>query len=530
MEKQVYTGGKILTMEENVFAESVLVENGKIKAVGSNQDVLSLAKGAQLINLHGAVMIPAFIDAHSHISGYAFSLMQPSIEHAKDFSNIQKCIRDFIRKNGIQKGKWIQAKGLDPTQLREKRSPDKRILDEAAPDNPVLLQHQSGHNGVFNSMALRLLGVTPSTPSPEGGRIAVANGELTGYMEENAYLAYLQKLPTPSMEELSRNFQRAQEAYAGYGITTAQDGMLTGMLADIYACLCAEKKLWLDVVGYTGMAEKKLVLKKLEKYTEGYRDHFRLGGYKIFLDGSPQARTAWMRQPYEGAEDGYRGYGVMDDQAVRQSIEEALSEGKQILAHCNGDAAAEQYLKAFGAVLGADTAPKDIRPVMIHAQLLGRDQMESMKQLSMIPSFFIGHVYYWGDAHIANFGMERASHISPARSALRAGLPFTFHQDSPVTEPNMLESIWCAVNRVTRNGILLGEDETISPLEALKAVTKNAAYQYFEEKEKGSILPGKNADLAILDADPTACRPEDIRHIRVLETIKDGVTIYGGIG
>ncbi len=529
--EQLYVGGKILTMESraNRYEEAVLVENGRIKAVGPEESLKALGKRAERIRLHGAVAMPAFIDAHSHISGYAFSLLQASVEGAGSFSDIQASIRSFIQKNGIEKGKWVQVKGLDPTILKEKRIPDRHILDAAAPENPVLLQHQSGHTGVFNTMALKVLGVTADTPVPEGGRIAVENGEPTGYMEENAYMAYLQKLPMPSMEELERSFQRAQEIYASYGVATAQDGMVVSMLADIYRHLCANGKLWLDVVGYADFREKEAVLQKLRAYTDGYRDHFRLGGYKIFLDGSPQARTAWMREPYEGAEDGYCGYPVLKDEAVREYVRSAVSERKQLLAHCNGDAAARQYIGAFQNVLGKDGSAEDIRPVMIHAQFLGRDQLADMKKLGMIPSFFIGHVYYWGDSHIENFGMKRASCISPSGSALRAGLPFTFHQDSPVTEPDMLESVWCAVSRRTKDGELLGGEERISVLEALKAVTVHGAYQYFEENEKGSIRPGKRADLVILDRDPLETKQEDIRSIRVLETVKDGVPVFGSI-
>ncbi len=528
MEQQLYIGGKILTMEKEEYAEALLVENGKIKAVGTQEELEAMGRGAECIRLHGAVVMPSFIDAHSHISGYAFSLMQASVEGAGSFSDIQAVIREFIRKNHIEKGKWIQVKGLDPTSLIEKCPPDKRILDEAAPENPVLLQHQSGHTGVFNTMALRLLGVTAETPVPEGGRIVLENGEPTGYMEENAYLAYLQKLPVPTMEELEKNFQKAQEIYASYGITTAQDGMVVGMLADIYRYLCSNKKLWLDIVGYADFREKETLLKKLQAYMDGYKNHFRLGGYKIFLDGSPQARTAWMRQPYEGERE-YCGYPVLEDETVREYVQKALSEGKQLLAHCNGDAAARQYIEAFETVLKGRPEAENIRPVMIHAQLLGRDQIEAVKRLRMIPSFFIGHVYYWGDAHIENFGRDRAAHISPAGSALRAGIPFTFHQDSPVTEPNMLESAWCAVARRTKSGVLLGEDERISPMDALKAVTVYGAYQYFEEKEKGSIRPGKKADLVILDRDPAKIKTEEIRNIRILETIKDGEPIYGSV-
>ena len=168
----------------------------------------------------------------------------------------------------------------------------------------------------------------------------------------------------------------------------------------------------------------------------------------------------------------------------------------------------------------------DIRPVMIHAQLLGPDQLPKVKALGMIPSFFIAHIFHWGDIHIRNFGLERASNISPAGSALRLGIPFTFHQDSPVIRPNMAETLWCAVCRHTRQGILLGADQRIPVESALAAVTANAAWQYGEEGEKGSNTPGKRADLVILRQNPLKLPPEELKDLTVMETIKDGQSIW----
>ena len=216
---------------------------------------------------------------------------------------------------------------------------------------------------------------------------------------------------------------------------------------------------------------------------------------KHFLDGSPQGRTAWMRTPYLGEEKDYYAYGTQRDEQLQANLELALKDNMQILVHCNGDAACEQYINQYEKIKKKYEIENDIRPVIIHAQLLDRDQLNRVKNLNMIPSFFVAHVYYWGDIHIQNYGFERASRISLAKDALDKGIIFTFHQDSPVIKPNMLETIWCAVNRTTKDGILLGKDERISPMEALKAVTKNAAYQYFEENIKGTLKEGKLADL-----------------------------------
>ena len=169
---------------------------------------------------------------------------------------------------------------------------------------------------------------------------------------------------------------------------------------------------------------------------------------------------------------------------------------------------------------------KELRPVIIHGQLLGVDQLPEVKHLGFIPSFFIAHVYHWGDIHIENFGLARASQISPANSTLKENILLTFHQDSPVIKPDMLETLWCATNRLTKNGILLGKEEIIPIKEALKAITINAAYQYGEEDTKGSLVKGKNADLVILDQDPLEIDQKNLRDIKVLQTYKDGKLIY----
>jgi predicted amidohydrolase YtcJ len=376
--------------------------------------------------------------------------------------------------------------------------------------------------GLYNSAALLSLGVTDETPSPEGGNIGHDNGHLTGYMEENAYFTYAKKVPMPAPEELKDAYIRAQKLYASYGITTIQEGMLVTQMIPLYEMLSVSHALKLDLVAYPDMDAFDAANKKFPQSVGKYGSHIRLGGLKIFLDGSPQGRTAWMRTPYKGEDVSYCGYGTLKDEDVCLAFRTAAQHRVQLLAHCNGDAAAAQMIRCLAREEKDYPILKELRPVMIHAQLLGPDQIPEAASLGIIASFFVAHVYHWGDTHIRNFGMERASMISPAASALKAGLLFTFHQDSPVIMPDMLETVWCAVNRKTKAGIVLGEKEKIPTAEALKAVTLNAAYQYSEENEKGSILPGKKADFVILDRNPVETPPEDLRKIKVLQTVKGG--------
>ena len=280
------------------------------------------------------------------------------------------------------------------------------------------------------------------------------------------------------------------------------------------------------MIGYLDIRNAELLKEKFANCLKRYNNHVKMGGYKTFLDGSPQGRTAWMRTPYLGNEKDYYAYGVQKDEEIESKFEKALREDMQILVHCNGDAASQQFLNQYRIAKERTHSNNNIRPVMIHAQLLAEDQLDDLKALGIMPSFFVAHVYYWGDIHIKNYGMERASKISLAKSAQDKGILYTFHQDAPVIDPNMLETIWCAVNRITKSGVLLGEDERVSPLDALKAVTKNAAYQYFEEDIKGTLKEGKLADLVILDKNILKVDPMEIKDIQVLETIKEGETIF----
>ena len=524
--KKLYHNGTVLTMAQERTAEAVLTQNGVILAVGKKEDISAMAGNAQWEDLEGRTLMPAFIDAHSHLTSYANSFLQADLEGSADFGELADRIKRFISENGIRPGEWVIASGYDNNTLKEKRHPLLRVLDESSPQNPLVLNHASGHAGVFNSLALEKLGVTPETSSPEGGRIGRENGTLTGYMEENAFFTYLKKVPSPDFSALAEAYMKAQRSYASFGIATVQEGMMVKQMIPMHRMLRDTGRLFLDCVAYAAPLDAEEITQAFPDAVKRYDGNYKIGGYKIFLDGSPQARTAWMREPYVNGEPGYRGYGTMKDEEVLSAFLKACENKMQLLAHCNGDAAAQQYIDAAQRAGGKADVSR-IRPVMIHAQLLGQDQLSAVKGLGIIPSFFVAHVYHWGDTHVINFGEQRASKISPAASAKKQDIPFTFHQDAPVIAPNMLETVWCAANRVTKAGRLLGQDERISVYDALKAVTVNAAHQYFEEDKKGSIEPGKNADFVMLDKNPLDVPAEQIRDIRVIKTIKRDKCIFG---
>lgn len=527
MSEKLFFNGDILTMEAKLKEEAVLIKDGKITFVGALSEAEELAgTDVERIDLEGKTLLPSFIDAHSHFSGYANSLLQVNLSEVCSFEEIKEKIQNFILEHKVEKEKWIIAKGMDPNNLEEQRVPDMEILDEAAPDNPVVCQHQSGHSGIFNTKALENLGITCDTLEPEGGRIGRCDNRLTGLLEENAFAEYIRKVPMPPRGELYKAFEDAQKRYLSYGITTAQEGFVVPELVQPIRYLQMSKTLKMDLVGYADINNRKEILKWFKNCTKKYDNHFRLGGYKFFLDGSPQNLTAWMLKPYVSSTSGSCGIPIYTDQEVENYLEMAINDNMQVLAHSNGDAACDQYIAMYKKALEKTKKKYDIRPVIVHAQFLKPNQLGDVKGLKMIPSFLAAHVYYWGDSYIKNVGKECADKISPANSAQKMNIPFTFHQDSPVVKPDILETVWIAVNRITKAGQLLGKEEAIEPLEALKAVTINAAYQYFEETVKGSIKVGKNADFVILDKNPLEVDKMQIKGIRVMETIKDGETVY----
>lgn len=523
--KKIYYNGSIITMENNKIVDTVLIEDDLIKSVGLKEEIIKNNADAQLIDLNGKTMLPAFIDAHSHFSATANSFLQVSLEETTSVEEIIKRINSFIEINNMKENQWIVGKGYDHNDFINKKHPTCFQLDNVKGNFPIIIQHKSGHAGVFNSKGLELMDININTKSPSGGVIGKDKDKLTGYIEENAFMKYLKKIPMASGEELFNAFCMAQERYLSYGITTVQEGMMVSQVAPLYEALIDKKIINLDVVGYSAVDSVEIFKDKFSKSIKKYDNNFKVGGYKIFLDGSPQARTAWMRKPYLNDEM-YLGYGTMEFKDVCDAVREAAKNNMQILAHCNGDAAAKQYIDAIDKIKNEGYDVAGIRPVMIHAQFLDRDQLDKVKELGIIPSFFVAHVYYWGDVHISNFGLDRASRISLSASSLKKDIKFTFHQDSPVIEPNMIETIHVSVNRVTKKGISLGKDERIPVYEALKAVTINAAYQYFEEDKKGSIEVGKKADFVILDKNPLEIPIENIKEIKVVETIKDGNTLY----
>ena len=526
---KIYHNGPIITMEDDARRADVLIEEaGRILYVGGRAGAEALIDDtAEWVDLAGHTLLPAFLDAHSHISETAMLLKSANLKEAACFADIVAILQDYVRTHDVSAMPFVVGLGYDHNALREQRRPDKSLLDAAFPDLAVVIVHTSMHMCVANSRMLALLGVDAQTPTPEGGAIGRVAGsnEPDGYLEETAFNP-VYDMVCKELAVTADDIARTQYHYIQHGILTIQEGATDAPL--VAACREAADagKLVCDLVAYPALNFGRGVG---EAFTENadcdrrYHSHFKLGGYKLILDGSPQGRTAWLSEPYEGTDD--CSIAWLSDEEVQRFVDQAFREGRQLLAHCNGDAASEQFLRACTRALEKTPQP-DARPVMIHCQTVRDDQLDRMAEIGMIASFFVSHVYYWGDIHLQNLGPVRGPHISPIQAAIDRGVAYNMHTDCPVVPPDLFHSIWTAVNRITKGGIVLGEDQRISVWNALKGVTIGAAYAYFEENEKGSLKVGKRADLIIVDQDPFAVEPMALKDIQVLTCIKDGQQVW----
>lgn len=535
-ESVLFYNGRVITVNDAVpRAEAVWVENGIIAAVGGSDELLARASSqTEKIDLRGAVLVPGFIDGHSHFSQYIQILTIAQLEGCTSFDDIVSRLDTYARENPDTKEGWIIGFGYDNTGLKERQHPTREVLDRVSTERPIIITHASGHMGVYNTKALELFGITAETPVPEGGFIGRdENGNPTGYMEETAFLGYAARVPAAETDTAAL-FRKAQQLYLSQGITTVQDSLLKEKEYTLLAEAADKGVLTVDVVGYVDLKNAPDLAQAHPERLGRYLNRFKIDGYKIFLDGSPQGRTAWLSEPYlpvPGAVSGseadpdYCGYPIDSDETVTAFARTAALQGLPLQAHCNGDAAADQLIRAYRN-LKAEGIGEFHRPVMIHSQIVRPEQFAELAELGITASLFPAHIFYWGDVHLKNLGKERGARISAAATALKAGVTVTVHQDSPVIRPNMLESLGCLVMRQTSSGVVLAPEERISPAEALKAMTLSAAVQIGEEASKGSVEPGKRADFAVLDADPLTVAPEEIGRIRVLRTVKDGRTVY----
>jgi predicted amidohydrolase YtcJ len=538
----IYFNGNVITLDSNeLMAEAVAVKDGKILAVGDNETMMSLSnQDTHQVDLKGKTMLPGFVDGHSHLSGVAIqavtaNLLPPPDGPGQNIAMLQRTLRDFMATSEmVKQHSVVIGFNYDDSQLEEGRHPNRHELDAVSTEMPIMITHQSGHIGVYNSKALEMFGINAESDDPSGGIIQREAGskEPNGVLEENAHFALLYKIIPPfTVKENVAAMKAAEMQYLSNGFTTIQDGKTDPTTLGLMAQYAADGGFTADVVVYADVAAMTdYTVLNGPLYSEDYVNHFRIGGVKLTFDGSPQGKTAWFTKPYlvapSGQDASYSGYPAFTDAEALKWYLMAYENNWQMLTHTNGDAAIDQLIKIANQTAKAFPG-KDRRTVMIHGQFLREDQIAAIDDLGIFPSLYPMHTFYWGDWHRDSVaGPERAENISPTGWLIDRGVKFSIHSDAPVTFPNSMRILDSAVNRTTRSGAVLGKAQRLRPMDALKAMTIWPAYQHFEESSKGSLEVGKLADMVVLDENPLSVDPVKISAIKVVQTIKEGVSVY----
>ena len=535
----IYRGGPILTMEDAAMrAEAVAVRDGRILAVGSLDDVaLYQGDDTEIFDLAGRTMLPGFVDSHGHVvfgglQALSANLLPPPDGPGSDIAGIQQALREWAADNAeaVERVNLIIGFGYDNAQLAEQRHPTRDDLDAVSPDVPIILIHQSGHIGVANSAALAQAGIDAASEAPPGGVIRRAeDGTPDGVLEEYAFFGLLAPVLGGLGPEATEVFAAEGAAlWARFGYTTGQDGRSSAGSVEALRKVGAAGDLPIDVVAYPDVLFDRDYIDA--NAASDYADRVRVGGCKLTIDGSPQGFTALRDRPYyDPVGDypvGYVGYSAITMEQTAEAIDWCYANGHQVLTHANGEGASDMLIAAIDAAQQAHGGA-DRRPVLVHGQFVREDQLDAYKRLGVFPSLFPMHTFYWGDWHREHtVGPARADNISPTGWARQRDMKFGSHHDAPVAFPDSMRILSATVTRRTRSGDILGPDQRVDVITALKAMTIWPAWQHFEEDHKGSIAAGKLADFVILSDDPTAIDPETLAEIEVLLTIKEDGVIY----
>ena len=536
----IYVGGDIITANyAQPTAEALAITDGQILAVGSMADIEATHKGAdtRIIDLAGRTLLPGFIDAHSHyINALSVAnqakVYAPPAGPGKDVESIVAALKQFADERNISKGELIIGYGYDDNVMPSGRLLNRDDLDKAFPDNPVRVDHVSMHGVVLNSLALKKYGISAATKTPPGGVIVRKPGtdEPYGLIMETAFLPVMEMVEPMTPEQEIAWTKAGQMLYAEAGVTTAHEGATSLAPLETMKRASDAGANIIDIIAYPFITEVDNILKEFPLSAWGkYDQRLKIGGVKVTIDGSPQGKTAVFTTPYlnggPGGEANWTGELTFSQDMVNQMVKKVYDLQVPLNLHANGDGAIDAFLKAH-EFAAADDLTKDRHVTMIHAQFTRKDQIPKYVEYKIRPSFYTLHTYYFAEAHIANRGKEQAMYISPMRDAIDAGLHPTNHTDFVVAPLDQMFMLWSAVNRISRAGAEIGADQRVTPIEGLKAMTIWAAEQYGEQASKGSLEPGKLADLVILDRNPLRVEPMAIKDIKVLETIKDGKTIY----
>jgi predicted amidohydrolase YtcJ len=497
-------------------AEAVAIQNRKIIAVGSNEEIRRYVDNeTKVVDAKKRTVLPGFTDCHVHMAGFGKSLQELDLRNAKSIKEIQQKLQEYAEKNPEKS--WISGGRWDQEKFVERRFPTRWDLDVAVADKPVFLTRVCGHVGVVNSKALQLAGITKETTSV-GGKIDLDEntGEPNGILRENALELARKAMPKPSAKELEDACLLACRKAVEAGLAGVHWIVDSADEIRIVQKLCSEGKLPLRV--YLGIPAEFLdEIGKLGLVT-GFRDNMvKIGFIKIFADGSLGARTAALKQPYSDKPE-TSGMILYTQKRLNKLVLKAHKGGLQLGIHAIGDRAIESVLKAFSRAL-RELPMENHRHRIEHCSVLNPKLIRQMKRLGVIasvqPHFIVSDFWI-----VDRVGNDRARWVYPFKTLMREGLVVASGSDCPVEPINPLLGIWAAV---ARKGF---SEESLTLEEALRTYILNAAYASFDENEKGTIEVGKFADLVILSENLLNVPLDDIRKIRVNMTIVNGNVAY----
>jgi predicted amidohydrolase YtcJ len=524
----LYNGSVHTVDAQDRIAQAVALDGDRVLAVGSNATVRPLWRtGARAIDLRGRSVLPGLIDAHAHIGAYGVSRQGIDLK-APGLQSIV-AIQEAVRERAAQQpaGSWIRGQGYNQMSLAEQRHPNRLDLDAVAPDHPVLLSRTCGHIAVANSRALALANIDDATPDPPGGRYDRRDGVNLGVAYDSA-LGPLSTAAAPSEPEMLEALRTGVRDYLAAGLTSIHNaGPLAGPELPAMQALHREGALDLRIYAMVWVAlGSDEGLRFLDTGLQsGFGDVWlRLGCFKVMTDGSSSGPTAATREPYSSdPHDSGILYWSQDD--LDAMTLRAHRAGWQCTMHAVGDRAIASCLVAHERAQHAFPRA-DPRPRIEHCGICPSDLQDGVARLGVTPAMQPAFLWEFGDGYLVNYGPERVATMFPFGSLSRRGVRVAGSSDSPVTDFRPLHGIACALERRTRSGQSCGDDERVTLAQAIRMYTINAAYAEFAEGWKGSLEPGKTADLVVLNADIARLSPTELRELPVDLTISAGRVVH----
>lgn len=533
---KIYVGEIITVDDKKMKAEAVAVKDGKILKVGTKEDVMNTkGENTEVIDLKDKTMTPGFIDAHGHLGLEVLvaewaDIQAPPYGDCTDIDSIIEKMKKFIVEKQIKEGDWTIGFGYSDSELKELRHPDRHDLDKISTEHPIVLWHSSMHFVTCNTTALRMMELDDSVANPPGGvYLRDSKGKLNGVCQGTTRYSVVSKLPVPTLEQKLKKLQKAEKLYFKYGVTTIQEGATRPDDVEYLKYAMEHDGLTADVVCYPLM-DRENIVRNSGIPINTYENHVKIGGIKMVADGSFTG-TVKLSKPYNVVEEGtpsnFTGLLYESQESMEAFFKLGFENNWQTMIHSSGDACIDMVMDAYekqASELGIDLTKR--RDILLHYLFPRLEQADRVEKLHLFPSMLSPRIFFANQTDVNRYGEERFSLMCPAKQFVDKGMKFSLHIDAPAFHPHMMPIMDGAVNRTSVAGIEIGLEYKISPLDALKGITIYAAYQHNDENIKGSIEEGKLADLVILDKNPLEIDPMEIRNIQVLETIKEGKTVY----